>query len=240
LMTHFNITNIYVSEGVSAWDNWEHQWNPELFLGNPNFKLIKNFGNAYLFQFKYVDPSIVFLDDFEHVNWNEDGWQFYTYGHGLSDLALANESGYSSGKCLMMRAQVIPTPWELTFGQCVFREIYVQNNSDVTFSFYLNATEGFHGEDTFAAIISNTCRNQSIVIATPNSAYASYANTITLDGYEGLFEFKGSNSLSNLWHQAFNSSLPNTFILEFLNWDFDGIPNIAYIGNVTLTSTPLG
>jgi hypothetical protein len=240
LMQHFNITSIYVGEGVSAWDNWEHQWNPKLFLGNPNFKLMKNFGNAYLFQFNYVNPSIVFLDDFEHTNWNENGWQFYTYSHGLSDISLVSNCENGSGKCLRMKAQAMPTPWEWRYGQCVFREIYVQSNSNVTFSFYLNATEGFHGEDTFAVIVSNTYRSQSIVIATPNSAYASYANTITLDGYEGTFEFKGSNSLSNLWRQAFNSSLPSTFTLEFLNLDFDGNPNITYIDNVGITSTPLG
>jgi hypothetical protein len=135
-----------------------------------------------------------------------------------------------------MKAQVVPTASEWSYGQCVFREIYVQNNSDVTFSFYLNATKGFHGKDTFAAIVSNIYRNQSIVIATPNSVYASYNHTIPLPGFEGLFEF----SLSNLWRQTFNSSLPSTFILEFLNLDFDGIPNIAYIDNVKITSTPLG
>jgi hypothetical protein len=57
LMQHFNITNVYVGSGVSASDDWEHQWNPELFLGNPNFELVKNFGNAYLFQFNYTNPN---------------------------------------------------------------------------------------------------------------------------------------------------------------------------------------
>jgi hypothetical protein len=116
----------------------------------------------------------------------------------------------------------------------------VQNNSDVAFSFYLNATEGFHGEDTFAVLVSNIYRNQSIVIATPNSVYGSYNHTVPLGGFEGFFEFNGSRSLSTLWHQMFNSSLPSTFILEFLNLDFDGIENVAYIDNVKVTSTPLG
>jgi hypothetical protein len=239
LMTQFNITNIYVGSGVSPWDGWKHKWNPNLFLGNPNFKLVKNFSNAYLFQFKYTDPNIVFLDDFEHARWDENAWQTYSYGHGLSNITIVTNFGYGSSRCLRIKAQVVPTAWKWSYVQCVFREIYVQNNSDVTFSFYLNATEGFHGEDTFAAIISNIYRNQSIVIATPNSVYASYKHTIPL-GFEGLFEFKGSNSLSNLWRQAFNASLPSTFILEFLNLDFDGIPNIAYIDNVKVTSTPLG
>ena len=240
LMTQFNIMNVYVGSGVSSWDGWKHKWNPMLFLGNPNFKLVKNFGNAYLFQFKYTDPNIVFLDDFEHARWDENAWQTYSYGHGLSNITIVTNFGYGSGKCLRTKAQVVPTAWEWRYGQCVFREIYVQSNSDVTFSFYLNATEGFHGEDTFAAIVSNIYRNQSIVIATPNSIYDSYAHTVSLGGFEGLFEFKGSNSLSSLWHQTFNSSLPSTVILEFLNLDFDGIENVAYIDKVRVTSTPLG
>jgi len=240
LMKHFNITNIYVGSGVSPWDDGKHQWNPKLFLGNPNFKLVKNFGNAYLFQFNYTDPNIVFLDDFEHARWDENGWQAYAYGYGLSNITIATNSGCSSGRCLKMTAQVVPEPWEWMYARYVFREIYVQNNSDVTLSFYLNATEGFHGKDTFAIFVSNVYRNQSMIIATPNSVYESYVHTLSLGKSEGYFEFKSSNSLSTQWHQMFNSSLPSTFILELVNLDFDGIPNIAYIGNVKITSTPLG
>jgi hypothetical protein len=239
LMT-INITKtyIYIGSGVSPWDGWKHKWNPMLFLGNPNFKLVKNFGSAYLFRFNYTDSNIVFLDDFEHARWDENAWQTYCYGHGLSNITIVINFGYGSGRCLRTKVQVVPTAWEWRYAQCVFREIYVQNNSDVTFSFYLNATEGFHGEDTFAVMVSNIYRNQSIVIATPNSVYDSYAHVISLGGFEGLFEFKGSNSLSSLWHQMFNSSLPSTFILEFLNLDFDGIENVAYIDNVKIIYTP--
>jgi hypothetical protein len=239
LMRDFNITNIYVGSGVSAFDNSKHQWNPELFLGNPNFKLVKNFGNAYLFQFNYTDPNIVFLEDFNHLRWPENGWQSYAYGYGLSNITVVTNSGCSSGRCLKMTAQVVPEPWEWMYARYVFREIYVQNNSDVTLSFYLNATEGFHGKDTFAVFVSNVYRNQSIIIATPNSVYESYVHAISLGRSEGYFEFKGSNSLSTLWRQMLNSSLPSTFILELVNLDFDGVENIAYIGNIKVTSTPL-
>jgi hypothetical protein len=240
LMKHFNITDIYVGSGVSASDDWEHQWNPELFLGNPNFELVKNFGNAYLFQFNYTNPNIVFLDNFEHAHWYDDGWRAFDYGSGASNVTIATNSGCSSGRCLKMTALAIPEPSEWMYTQCVSREIYVQNNSNVDLSFYLNATEGFHGKDTFAVFVFNVYRSQSMIIATPNSVYESFPNTIPLPNSEGYFEFNGSNSLSARWHQMFNSSLPSTFILEFVNLDFDGIPNIAYIGNIQITSTPLG
>jgi hypothetical protein len=237
-MTHFNVTDVYVGSGVSPWDGGKHKWNPDLFLGNPNFNLMKNFSDAYLFQFNYFDPNTVFLDDFEHEYWNEYAWQTYFYGHGLSNVTIATNSGSDLGRGLRVEARVVPTAWEWMYAQCVYRNIYVQNNSDVAFSFYLNATEGFHGQDTFAVLISNIYRNQSIVIASPNSVYSSYAHTISLNGSEGFFEFNGSRSLSTLWHQMYSSSLPSTFLLEFVNLDFDGIENVAYIDNVKVTSTP--
>jgi hypothetical protein len=57
LMQHFNITNVYVGWGSSMVNNYEYQWNPMLFLDNPNFQLVKNFGNAYLFQVNYTNPN---------------------------------------------------------------------------------------------------------------------------------------------------------------------------------------
>jgi len=237
LMKHFNITDIYVGSGVSPFDNSEHQWNPELFLGNPNFELVKNFSNAYLFQFNYTNSNIVFQDNFEHADWYDDGWQSYAFGNGVSNVTIATNSGGNSGRCLKITAQVVPDPLEWMYGQYVSREIYVQNNSDVTLSFYLNATEGFHGKDTFAVFVSNVYRNQSMIIATPNSVYENYTNTIPLGSSEGAF---GPYSLSACWRQMFDSSLPSTLILELVNLDFDGIPNVAYVGNITITSTPLG
>jgi hypothetical protein len=108
------------------------------------------------------------------------------------------------------------------------------NNSDVTFSFYLDAREGFGGNDTFAVVISDVHYTQSIVITTPDGIFSGYANAITLDDRHGSFSF----DLSRQWRQLFNSTLPNSFILQFANYDFDGIKNVAYIDDVTVISTP--
>ena len=242
LMENFNITNIYVGEGVSSLDDGRHKWYHKLFLGNPNFKLVKNFGNAYLFQFNYTDLSTVFFDDFEHILWYRDGWAARYYGNGLGNVTITTDFGCDGSRCLRITAQAVYTPSERGYARQVFREIFVQNNSDVTLSFYLNATEGFHNKspfnDTFAVFISNVYRNQSMVITTPNGIYEGYAYAISLDGFAGFFEFNGSSSLSTLWHQMFNSSSPNPFILEFVNYDFDGIESVAYVDNITVTSTP--
>ena len=53
-MRRFNATHVYV--GSKATYQWmgNTKWDPTLFLGNPNFKLVKNVGNAYLFKFSPV------------------------------------------------------------------------------------------------------------------------------------------------------------------------------------------
>jgi hypothetical protein len=237
LMNHFNITYLYAGSGVSAMDGWIHKWNPMLFLGNPNFKLVKNFGNAYIFQFNYTNKNVVFFDDFEHALWNDYGWQAYFDGNGLGSVTIVPNFGYEGSRCLRMEAQAVYTPSEWGYACRVLREIFVQNNSDVTLSFYLNATEGFHSQspfnDTFAVFISNVYHNQSLVFTTPNGVYKDYAYATQM-GFQGSFRF----DLSTIWREKFNSSFPNPFILEFVNYNFDGIESIAYIDNINVTSTP--
>jgi hypothetical protein len=235
LMKYLGVTNIYVGSGVSGAEGWIHRWNPKLFLGNPNFKLVKNFGDAYLFQFAYAASDLIFLDDFEHSNWDQNGWQTQYYGNGVGNVTTTAEFGYHSQKCLKISAQAIYTVSEWKYARAVSREFFVPNNTDVTLSFYLKATNGFHGKDTFAVVISNAYNNQSMIMTTPNGVYEGYANAKTLSSFGGLF----SDNLSESWRQLFHSSLPNTFILEFVNWDFDGIENIAYVDNVNITVTPL-
>lgn len=239
LMNHFNITHIYAGLGVSLVDGWKHKWNPKLLLGNPNFKLVRNFGDAYLFRFNYTDSDIVFFDDFEHIRWDKVGWQTHSSGSGRGNVTNTNNFGYNGSRCMRITAQAVYTPWEWKYAYGVLREVFVKNNSDVTLSFYLDATEGFHNKspfnDTFAVFVSNVYRNQSLIFTTPNGIYRDYAYAIPIEGgSEGVSHF----DLSTIWREKFDSSFPNPFILEFVNYDFDGIENVAYIDDITVTSTP--
>jgi hypothetical protein len=234
LMKRFNITDIYAGSGISPWDGGIHRWNPRLFLGNPHFGLAKKFGDAYLFHLNYTDTDSVFYDDFEHTDWEEDGWQTGYYGNGLGNVAIATDFGYLSQRSLRITTQAMYSLSEWKYARYVSREVFVSNDSDVVLSFYLKATEGFHGEDAFAVVVSNIYRNQSMIVTTPHGVYEDYANTKTLEGFEGLF----SCDLTVSWRQFFDSSLPSTFILEFVNWDFDGIRNVAYVDNVNIASLP--
>jgi hypothetical protein len=239
LMEHFNITHIYVGVKASPWDNYIHRWNPLLFLGNPNFKLVKNFGDAYLFQLNITNPNVVFFDDFEYADWNDNRWQTHDNGVGLGNFTITSTYGYESQRSLRSSAKATYTLSEWKYMGYLSREFFWQDNSDVTFSFYLNATEGFNGKDTFAFLISDIYHSQSMIIATPNGVYENYAHAISLEDTEGAFEFKDNSSLSKLWQQMFNSSLPNPFILELANLDFDGVENVAYADNIEIVATPL-
>ena len=235
LMEQFNITNIYVGAGFSSYENAMHRWNPLLFLGNPNFDAVKNFGNAYLFKYNYADANVVFLDDFEHKDWEDYGWQTQYYGSGLGAVTITSDPTHYSQRCLKISTQAMYTVSEWKYGRSVSRMIFVPDCSDVTFSFCLDAIEGFNGRDTFAVVISNIYHNQSMIMTTPGGVYEGYANAKKLTGFEGVF----SDNLSESWHQLFHSSLPNTLLFELVNWDLDGIENIAYVDDVVVIVTPV-
>jgi hypothetical protein len=196
---------------------------------------MKNFGDAYLFHCNYVNTSVVFLDDFEHSDWDENGWLAQYVGNGLGNVMIVSDFGYNSQRSLRITAQAMYTVTEWRCARCVSREIFLPNDSDVIFSFYVNAVEGFSRRDTFAIVISNVYHNQSMILTTPQGIYEGYRNTRTLSGFVGLFSY----DLSVSWREFFNSPLPNTLMFELVNSDFDGVENVAYVDNVTLAATPI-
>jgi hypothetical protein len=235
LMLNLSISHVFVGSDAAYWWFQRQKWNPMLFLGNPNFKLVKNFGQAYLFQFNYAYPYTVFFDDFEHKRWDEDGWRAYSYGSGIGNVTVTNSSAHSLGGCLKMTSQVSYTATELKYASYIQREIFVQNDSDIRFSFHLSANEGFGGKDTFAVMVSNVYRNQTVMATTPNGIFENYAHAALLNSSEGFF----SIDLSTLWTRAYDTYPPSHLVLELVNYDTDGIKNVAYVDSITITSTPV-
>jgi len=68
IMRQFRITHVFVGSKESYWPGRDFKWDPRLFRVNPNFKLTKRFGDAYLFEFIYSDPDPVFSDDFQYTD----------------------------------------------------------------------------------------------------------------------------------------------------------------------------
>lgn len=230
LLKRFNITDIYVGSGISPWDGGKHKWDLGLFQGNPRFRLLKSCGNAFLFHVNYAETDIMFLDDFEYPAWYENGWQTRYAGNGLGNVTIRDKVGNNASQGLQMTAEAVYTLSECRYAYCIYRQLYVPSNVDINLSFYLNASEGFNGEDTFAMIISNAYRNQSMLITTPNGFYGDYANIGVLNSSVGLFSY----NLSGQWRHFFSSSFPNTFVFELVNWDLDGVENVVYLDNLTI------
>jgi hypothetical protein len=239
IMKSFNISYVYVGSAATYYWVKDYRWLPELFLGNPNFELVKKLGDACLFKVLYENPSLVFQDDFEHESWYDYGWNSGYDGNGVGNVTLAEDFGNHSQKCLKITAQAVYTISAQSYARYVQRQLFVLNDSDVTLSFDYNATQGFHNADTFAVLISNISRNQSLILTNPNGIYANYTNRILLDKPEGHYELKGLNSLSALWLDRFHSPFPASFYLEFVNYDRDGVENVVYIDNVNVTAVPI-
>ena len=236
LMNDWNITHVFLGTNVAYSNDEFSWWNPELFFGNPNFKLEKNFSDSYLFKLELTDPDIAFFDDFEHVSWSQNGWLYDQAGYGFGNVSITNTGGSNSSKELTIKAQATPTvhDWEPKYAYFVERKLFSINNTDVTLSFYLNATEGFSEKDTFALLVSDLQQSQAIVISTSNGIYQNYSRATIIGGNQGLFSF----NLSKIWRQTYNSSLPQTVVLQFVNYDFDGIQNVIHLDNVTVKAIP--
>ena len=233
LMRNLNVTHIFVGADVVHTVPQSPKWEPELFLGNPNFGIVKNFNTSYLFLIKNYDSPVAFLDDFEYPNWEQNAWQNNCTGYGLGNVTIAN-AGALGSRNLVITAQAVPTvsQFELKYTNWVGREIYVNSNLDTELSFDLDATEGFKGNDTFALLISNGNQSQALVITTPNGIFQSYSNALILNGYQGSFSF----DLSEMWQKAYHTSLPSTLVLNLVNYDFEGTRNVAHIDNITFNS----
>ena len=233
LMQYWNISHIFVGSHSTYWWREHLEWDPQLFLGNPNFILTKRSGDAYLFELcSNINPNILFYDDFEHLHWNDYGWEKYLIGNGSGDIMITTSTLFNDSRCLTITAQ---TKHESEHGYAVKirRKIFAPEGSSIVLSIYLEATKGFNEKDEFAITISNVSHNQSLVITTTNGGYKNNEHVILLDLSDEIFEL----NLSKEWQQSFNSVLPNPFILELTNYDFDGIKNVAYIDDIKIECT---
>ncbi len=232
IMHNLNVTYIFVGSNVVA-EPPTLKWDPSLFLGNPNFEVIKNFDDSYLFKIIRNDSSVNLVDDFQYQLWNQNGWLNGEAGWGQGNVTITQNGAFGS-KALVITSQATPlvNQFEPRYTNWVNRDIYVDNSSQVFLSFDLDASQGFHGNDSFAFILSNFNQSQAVVVVTPNSIFQNYSNTITLQNNKGSF----SINISQLWQNSYGTSIPSTLILNILNYDFDGIQNVAQIDNISVTS----
>ncbi len=229
LIRDWNITHVFVGSNV-AFSNYEYKWwNPQVFIGNPNFKLVQNFSNSYLFELKVTNPSILFFDDFEHMDWSQNDWSYGDMGYGIGNVTLTGSAG---SKELIMTAQTTPSvnDWSPRYAYHIEKTVFSQNTSDVTLSFDIDGLTGFSGMDSFAVIVSDIKESKAIVISTPAGIFQNYAEVATINGTHETYD------LTSLWQQKYASPLPETVNLSFISYDFDGNPNVVKLDNITVAS----
>jgi hypothetical protein len=230
LMQYYNITHIFVGTYAIYWWMGNYKWNAQVFLGNPNFKLAKRFGNSYLFEFSLSDPTTVLLDEFDYENLTDYGWELSGRGVGLGEATAVSLDGESR---LMLNAtskasgQTSPYFYELQLS----RQVYLAEVSDTLLSFCLNASSGFSQLDAVAISVSNIWSNLSLCFTTPDGIFqilkSNQTKTFTIAS-SGNFTF----NLSQLWLQAYGSDLPDTLLLQIRNFDVDGVPNVAFLDSL--------
>lgn len=235
LMKSYNITHIFVGAYATYWWSGDYKWNPLIFLGNPNFKLLKKFGESYLFETSLFDPKIALLDEFDYENLMDVGWALGERGLGAGEVKITSMNGDS---CLFLNATNKANGdleslyfYELQAG----REVYLDDISNVTLSFYLNMSSGFGQLDAIAIVVSNIWANMSICFATPNSLFQNWnlnqTRMFRLENREGNFIF----NLSESWFQVYGSDLPNKLLLQIRNLDVDGVPNLAFLDSLMIS-----
>jgi hypothetical protein len=211
LLNNFQITHIFVgSDAIKYWGKIkleeDPKWDPALFLGNPNFKLVKNVGNSYLFNFSYLDSNIVFIESFESLNLTQMGWDFAEIEKGNYNFTIVKDGKNNN----LLRAVVVRNESSRWLYSCsISRKVYLWSSINVTMSFYLNASN-VAPPNTVSVSVSDPYRKRHITFATPSILYTDQTNVITLTNNCGNFSY----NISYIWEKVFNEPLPNTVIVE--------------------------
>jgi len=235
LIRHFNVSHVFVgSQAVHILGPQtfieSSRWNPRLLLGNPNFELIKNIGNAYLFAFTYTDPNVFFYDDFEYPNISEGVWHFFVpkelEGNGTGHALLSSDYAPHGARSFMITAE---KSRGLYYANWVYRKIYLWDASNITLSFYMNATTS-SPYDFVAVIVSDDSWDKKLYFASPN--LHPWEEMIKLSASQGLFTF----NLSQIWRERFSSALTTSVYIEVQIVDFDGIKDSGFVDYITIRS----
>lgn len=204
------------------------QWDATLFLGNPNFKLVKRVGNSYLFKILSTDYELVFRDDFEYGNLTDENWIFYIpkecKGNGTGYAILSSEYASHGAYSLMITAQKT-RGWY--YANWVYRKVRLPETANTTLSFHMNSNCS-SSCDFMAIIISDELWENKVYFTTP-SLHPS-EDMIKLSAPQGSFQF----NLSQIWHEKFNSTLPNLIYIEIQIADFDGIRDVGFVDYITI------
>ena len=226
LIEEFDTDYIFIGSLVMAGGT---KWDAKMFLGNPNFRIAKKVGNSYLVEVLSTSPGLTFRDDFEYDTPIEGGWVYYVpkecEGNGTGQAKISQEDAKHGLSSLMMTANKTSGFY---YANWVYRKVYLPTTANVTLSFYINASCSSLN-DFMSIIISDETWTNKVYFATRKIHPSE--NTVKLPALQGFFAF----NLSQIWHERFNSNLPNSIYLEIQIADFDGIRDSCFVDYVTVS-----
>lgn len=225
MLDQLNITHIFIGE--RAMSGYE-RFDPLLFLGNPNFRLERRDGDAYLFALSHANRSVFFSDDFERSNLEDEGWKTEfssANSSGEATIVYNPQKAFDGSRCLRISAKVAPgTDQSATW---VLRKVYLPSfeaQPSVKLSFYLDHDGIIGNSEGFTVIVSDESWKKQVFISTyERGGY-------TLPASQGLFEV----DLGKIWNETFHSKLPSVFFLQLENVDKDGFENVFYVDRIQL------
>jgi hypothetical protein len=236
LMRHFNITHVFVGSRATDY-NGPNDWNPLLFLGNPNFELVNKVGGSYLFAFVPENINVVFFDDFENPDRSYEGWEVLSSStqNGTFTISISSDPlfKFDGNNSLKLESEANSNSISLNWFQ---RRIYLPNtqNANVSLSFYLSSPTSFKDFEGLTFIISEGNFSRQLFISTwlRSDAVELQNFYISRDylrvSFPGFYEM----NLSRLWFAKFNSTLPSSFLLQAELFNSDETVETFYIDAV--------
>ena len=233
LMNDFEITHVFLgSRAVRYWGKVEFEenqkWDPMLFLGNPNFRILKNIGGSHLFNVSHQNPNIVFQEDFEYLNLTQMRWRFAEMENGNYNLTIVHDE--SDNHLLRVWAERNESSRWL-YSCWLNRKVYLWSSLNVNLSFHLNASS-VNAPNTVSISIFDADRQRHITFATPSVLYNNQTWIVELNSTCGDFSY----DMSDIWETTFDEPLPNIIIIELATVNVDNSsPTDVFFDNITIT-----
>jgi len=229
-LDHLNITHIYVGarqSNVQFQNVANAKWDPNLFLGNPNFVLIKRFGNAYLFKYNKADEQRILADSFEYNELSDGGWQIARSheNEGEGDCIIGSQFVFDDLHSCRITSRSTHEPSWISMST----KIYISDPSNITISFYLKQADGFGPRDALMFIISNVSWGKKICF-TAGYVPMPLEPVFLPRKVDGYFEF----NITHIWRAVHNEALPKSFFMQILSYDADRVENVAYVDAVSV------
>ena len=212
IVKEFHITHVFVGgphfPGRPDWDGLG-LWS------NPNFKLLKKVGDAYVFEIVSYDPYKMFYDGFEGYGLVDRGWRITEMG--LGDCEVIDGFYYAPGRRGLLIHVQKADQGSSCYTVILSKEVVVWRTKDLFLSFFLNMSDLDPGDGVRICIWSPDL-SRRIAICNPGS-WMEYQNcTFPILDHTGYYTI----NVSSLWLSCFNSDLPMRFFLTISCDDCDG------------------